>query len=172
MKSTNHNISAVVADNLPIGAQHKPFLVKVMLAAELQNLYDAKEVTEVVYRTMRDLMDVETIDRVASEVGKPAIESGNKSLDANIADLWQDTNPLVSFLSRLRPAFSQEAPLGIDDNLFLRRVEQEGALPTNVAPLTVIKAVFEATKAELTPEVQAEVANALPGIIKTTWENA
>ncbi|MDA0268201.1 MAG: DUF2267 domain-containing protein [Cyanobacteria bacterium] len=158
--------------NPGLNADQTSFLEKVKDRANLETLYDAKEITEVVYRTMRDLMDHDTIEQVASEVDKPASQSLKKQLNGSISDLWQDSNPLVRWLSHLRPAFSQDGPLGIDDDRFLQRIEQEGSLPGNVKPLTAIDAVFTATKAELPIETQARVAECLPGMIRMVWQNA
>jgi uncharacterized protein (DUF2267 family) len=155
-----------------LNADHTSFLEKVKDRANLDNLYDAKEITEVVYRTMRDLMDRDTIEDVASEVDKPASNSLKKQLNDQISDLWQDSNPLVRWLSHLRPAFNQDGPLGIDDDRFIKRIELEGALPANVKPLKAIDAVFAATKADLPIDIQSRVAECLPGMIRMVWQNA
>lgn len=158
--------------NAGLNADQSSFLEKVKDRANLDNLYDAKEITEVVYRTMRDLMDHATIEQVANEVDKPASDSLKKQLNDSISDLWQDSNPLVRWLSHLRPAFDQGGPLGIDDDRFLKRIELEGSLPANVKPLTAIDAVFTATKAELPTDIQARVAECLPGMVRMVWQNA
>jgi uncharacterized protein (DUF2267 family) len=163
--------NAALADN-NLNSEQTSFLGRVRERAQLESLYDAKEITEVVYRTMRDLMDRGTIDQVAGEIDKPASTSLKQSLNDSISDLWQDSNPLVRWLSYLRPAFDQDGPLGIDDDLFLKRIEREGALPNNVKPLTAIDAVFAATKAELPKETQVQVAECLPGMIRMVWQNA
>jgi uncharacterized protein (DUF2267 family) len=151
----------------PIQERNRSFLETVMKRGNLQDLYEARDLTEIVYRTMRDLLDGETIDRVTDEMTAPR-QPGQDM----VADLWKDTNPIVGWLSRVRPPFSKEAPLGIDDNLFLRRIEQEGGMPRNTDPITVVKAVFVATKAELSETRRQEIAASLPGIIKTMWETA
>ena len=153
-------------------SKHSPFLMQVKHRASLENLYDAQEITEIVYRVMRDLMNHTMIEQVSDEMNSLAIQTSQQRLNGEISELWQDSNPLVRWLSHIRPAFDQEGPLGIDDQLFLKRVEMEGALPVHVAPLTAVSAVFAATKPELTPETQRQVANCLPGIVKTVWVNA
>lgn len=152
--------------------RHQFFLLKIKQDLHLESLYDAKEIAEIVYRVMRDLMNHETINQVASELEAPAIQSDKERLDSRISDLWQDNNPLVSWLSRLRPAFDTEGFLGMNDTVFLKRIRQEGALPAHVAPLAAINSVFAATKDELTPEMQAKVETCLPGIVQTAWQNA
>ncbi|MGD1908681.1 MAG: DUF2267 domain-containing protein [Leptolyngbyaceae cyanobacterium] len=160
------------AANIGLNADQTSFLEKVKERANLDNLYDAKEITEVVYRTMRDLMDRDTIEQVADEIDKPASTSLKQSLNDSIADLWQDSNPLVRWLSHLRPAFDQGGALGIDDDLFIKRIEREGALPANVKPLKAIDAVFAATKAELPIDIRERIAECLPGMIRMVWQNA
>ena len=151
-------------NNIPVAAQDKPFLEKVMRQANLPDIYDARDITIVVFRTMRDLMTTEASDKVARELREEALPTDKKALQDEIADLWQDTNPLVSFLSRIRP------PLKIDSELFLRRINQEAGLPAGVEAETVIKAVFSATKDELSPERVQEVASSLPAQIRLMWE--
>lgn len=158
--------------NADLNADQTSFLERVKDQAHLESLYDAKEITEIVYRTMRDLMDHNTIEQVASGVDKPASHSSKKQLNDSISDLWQDSNPLVRWLSHLRPAFNQNGPLGIDDDRFIRRIELEGSLPASVKPLTAIDAVFAATKAELPSDIQERVAEYLPGMVRMVWQNA
>jgi len=151
---------------------HKPFLTTVMQRGQLTDIYEARDLTEIVYRTMRDLLDKEAIDRVSDELEKTAIAPDNNATPDNLVDLWKDTNPIVGWLSRVRPPFTTQGALGIDDALFLRRIEQEGGMPATTDPMTVVKAVFVATKAELSAERSQEIADSLPGIIKTMWESA
>lgn len=148
------------------------FLTKVMQELSLESLYDAKEITEVIYRTMRDLMSHDTIEKVSSELDSPAMVSNKARLNTQVSDLWQDSNPLVRWLSHLRPSFDKEGILGINDTLFLQRIRQEAALPSHVSALAAVKAVFSATKGELNPETQATVASCLPESIKEVWQAA
>lgn len=139
------------------------FLEKVKNQGQLEDIYDARDMTEVVYRTMRDLMPTQAIDRVESDLQTESNE---------ISELWKDRNPLVAWLSRIRPPFQGEAPFAIDDNLFIRRIEQEGGMPKGTTGKTVIKAVFSATKQELSQERINEISTFMPGQIKELWQEA
>lgn len=136
---------------------YQEFLEKVKTQGNLKDLKEARNAAEVVYRTMRDVMSDEAIDHVASELDENAPDQ--------VEDLWQDTNPLVSFLSRIRPN------LHISPDNFLVRLRQEGNLPEADAE-TIIKAVFSATKDELSQERVQEVAQFLPGKISEMWQEA
>ncbi len=151
---------------VPVAEKDRPFLEKVMDLANLPDIFDARDITVVVFRTMRDLMTTKAADQVAEELHKKALPTEKKALQDEIADLWKDTNPIVAFLSRIRP------PLQIDSDLFLRRINQEAGLPRGVEPETVIKAVFSATKDELSPERVKEIAGFLPDQIRQMWEQA
>jgi len=151
---------------VPIATKDMPFLEKVMFKGELEDIFDARDITEVVFRTMRDMMTTEASDRVADELHKEAEPTKDKALQNEIAELWKDTNPIVSFLSRIRP------PLIIKPDTFLFRIRQEAGLPQGVEPETVIKAVFSATKDELSEDRVKEIAGFLPGEIRQMWEQA
>ncbi len=149
-----------------IATKDMDFLKKVMLKGHIEDIYDARDITEVVFRTMRDLMSNEATDKVAGELHKEALDTDKKAIKEEVADLWKDSNPLVRFLSKVRPK------LNFNDDTFLYRVEREGGLPKTTGPNTVVKAVFGATKEELSAERIAEVAEAMPGKIRELWEEA
>lgn len=157
---------------VPIARKDMPFLEKVMIKGGLSDLYDARDITEVVFRTMRDMMTNEVVDRVAEELHAPLKDNDDKTIYAatplatEVEDLWQDTNPIVHFLSRVRP------PLVIRDETFLFRVRQEAGLQPDVSPEDVVKAVFSATKDELSQERVREIAEFLPGTVRKLWEEA
>ena len=155
-----------------IAEKNMPFLEKIKEQANLENIYEARDLTEIVYRTMRDLIPTETIDRVTSELETETLTKADENTTGVMADLWQDTNPLVAWLSRIRPHFQGEAPFTIDDNLFITRVEQEGGMPVQTNGETVIKAVFTATKEELSSERCQEIETFLPGKIRQMWQEA
>jgi uncharacterized protein (DUF2267 family) len=134
-------------------ANEKAFYEKVMQRASLPDIYDAKDLTTVVFRTMRDLMPTETDQQT---------EAAFK--DADIADIWRDDNPIVSFLSRFRP------PLEIDEELFLRRIKQEGGVPKNVSAEAVVIAVFSAARESISPEQAQKIAKTLPDGLRVMWE--
>jgi uncharacterized protein (DUF2267 family) len=136
---------------------YQEFLEKVKTQGNLKDLKEARNATEVVYRTMRDVMSSEAIEQVAAELDENAPDK--------VEDLWEDTNPLVSFLSHIRPN------LHISPDNFLVRLRQEANLPGADAE-TIIKAVFSATKDELSEERIQEVAKFLPGKISEMWQEA
>ncbi|MEO1093491.1 MAG: DUF2267 domain-containing protein [Cyanobacteria bacterium J06638_28] len=150
----------------PITTANMDFLEKVMIRGELEDVFDARDVSEVVFRTMRDLMSTEAADQVASELEEPAVDADNKALQVDIAELWEDTNPFVSLLSQLRP------PLKFDGDTFLFRVNQEAGLQKNVVPEKAVAAVFAAVKGELSQESIQAIAKALPGKVNELWEQA
>jgi uncharacterized protein (DUF2267 family) len=134
-------------------ASERAFLEKVMQRASLPDIYDARDLTTVVFRTMRDLMSTETDQKT---------EAAFK--DAELAEIWRDDNPIVSFLSRFRP------PLEIDEELFLRRIKQEGGVPKNVSPEAVVIAVFSTARESLSAEQSQEIAKILPDGLRVMWE--
>ena len=150
----------------PVVTKDTPFLEKVALKAELPDIFDARDLTSIVYRTMRDLMTTKASKAVESELHEKAEPTDKKSLQQEIAELWHDQNPLVAWLSNIRP------PLKFDADTFIFRVENEGALPRGTTGKKVINAVFSATKEELSSERIKEVAEFLPEQIKDMWEAA
>jgi uncharacterized protein (DUF2267 family) len=155
-----------------IDPKNLPFLEKVMAESGLPDLYDARDLTEVVFRAMRDLMTKDAVDRVEEELHKPAEITADKSLQLEIADLWHDTNPIVAFLSRVRKPLQGAGVLRIDSDRFIFRIANEGGMPPTVEPEQVIKAVFSATKDELSPERIAEIRTWLPDKVRQLWEEA
>jgi uncharacterized protein (DUF2267 family) len=152
--------------------EHRSFLEKVMVKGGFADLYDSRDFTEVVFRVMRDLMTTDAADRVEAELHKEVLPTQEKALQMEVADLWKDTNPIVGFLSRLRKPLRGPAPAGIDSNLFLTRVANEGALPPTVEREQAVKAVFSATKDELSEERIQEIADSLPDRVRELWKQA
>lgn len=150
----------------PIATKDTDFLEKVMLKGNIEDIYDARDITEIVFRTMRDLMTNEAQADIASDLHTTTLETDKKALSGEVSDLWKDSNPLVRFLSKIRP------PLKFSDDTFLFRIEKEAGLPKTTGPNTVVKAVFSATKEELSGDRIAEVAEFLPGKVRTLWEEA
>ena len=155
----------------PIATKDMPFLEKVQLKAELPDIYDARSITEVVFRAMRDMMPNQTISNVEAELHEPVANSDKKALQMEVADLWIDTNPIVSFLSQIRPPFNQgDGLLEIDSDRFKARICKEAGLPLTTNSEKVLKAVFSATKEELPTETIESVSQWLPGHIKQLWQ--
>ncbi len=153
--------------SIPVIDTFTPFLEKVALRAGLPDIFDARDLTTIVYRTMRDLMTTEASEDVASELEVEASEyADNKRLQQEVADLWRDDNPFVAWLSNIRP------PLKFDGDTFIFRVEKEGGIPRGTNGKKVINAVFSATKEELSDNRIQEVAEFLPGQIKEMWQAA
>jgi uncharacterized protein (DUF2267 family) len=150
----------------PIPEQYVPFLQKVMTLAKLPDIYDARDITVVVFRTMRDLMTTDAANKVASELEAKESQKEEKEEADDLALLWKDTNPLVAFLSKVRP------PLQFDGETFIFRVNQEAGVPKGINATNVIKAVFAATKPELSPARVQEIAGFLPDKVKVLWNEA
>lgn len=161
-----------------IADRDRSFLEKVMADGGLTDPYEARDFTEVVFRVMRDLMTTDAADRVADELHEEVIPAKDKSLRMEVTDLWKDTNPLVGFLSRVRPPWQGPGIFKIDSDRFLFRVANEGGLErTNedrdIACKRAVKAVFSATKSELSEERIQEIASWLPpaGVLEL-WNKA
>ncbi|MEM9947301.1 MAG: DUF2267 domain-containing protein [Cyanobacteria bacterium P01_D01_bin.36] len=129
------------------------FLKKVMQKSSIPDIYDAHDITIVVFRALRDLLSTDVSERTAAALD-----------DEQIAKLWQDDNPIVGALSKLRP------PLKVDTETFLRRIRQEGGVPKNVTPEAAVIAVFSTVREELPPERVQEIADFLPDGLKVMWE--
>lgn len=159
--------------SIPLVTEHTPFLEKVKVKGSLPDLYDARDITETVFRVMRDVMTTAEADRIGEELHDSVLPTDEKALQMEVAELWKDRNPIVSLLSRIRPPMKGPAPLGIDSKLFLTRVDNEGGVPKTVNAEIVVAAVFSATKDELTPERVESVAQWLPeGKVRELWQSA
>ncbi|MBD2256595.1 DUF2267 domain-containing protein [Pseudanabaena sp. FACHB-2040] len=158
---------------VPLPDEHMPFLEKVMVKGSIPDPYDARDIAEVVFRVMRDVMTTEEADRVESELHTEALDTDEKALRMEVADLWHDTNPIVSFLSRIRPPLRGPGWTGIGSDLFLKRVDTEASVPPTSNAKKVVTAVFSATKDELSQERIQELAEWMPqGTVRELWENA
>ena len=165
--------------SVPIATKDMPFLEKILLKSGLEDLFDARDVTIVIFRAMRDLMTTEAAERVEDELHKEALPTEDKALNKEIAELWHDTNPLVSFLSKVRAPFFHDAkssdPTNVNDERFLFRVKNEAPMAVtghDVDREQVVKAVFSATKDELSEERIQEIAECLPRRVKQLWQEA
>lgn len=167
--------------SVPIATKDMPFLEKVMIKGGFEDIFDARDVTEVIYRAMRDLMPTETADKVEKELHKEVLPTEDKALQMEIADLWHDTNPIVGFLSRIRAPFdhsNRHNPTdvsNVNDDRFLTRVKNESPMAATGYDLDrdqVVKAVFSATKEELSEDRIQEIAGYLPGKVRQLWDEA
>ncbi|MEM8827907.1 MAG: DUF2267 domain-containing protein [Cyanobacteria bacterium P01_G01_bin.19] len=156
-----------------ITSRERDFIEKVMAKADMSEVYDARDLTGIVFRTMRDLMTTKAAKEVAEELHTPISSTDERLAQEEIADLWKDSNPIVRFLSEVRPI------LKFDDDTFFFRIAMEGGLPQTTEsspkitpPETIVSAVFSATKEELSATRIAEIANFMPGKVRTLWENA
>jgi uncharacterized protein (DUF2267 family) len=157
----------------PIAEKDLPFLEKVMREGDIPDPYDARDLVEVVYRVMRDLMTTEAADHVAEELHEGVLDTDQKALQMEITDLWKDTNPVVGLLSRVRPPWQGPGIFKINSDRFLFRVANEGGLAPERDREQVVKAIFAATKAELSEERIQEVAQWMPeGRVIELWNQA
>jgi uncharacterized protein (DUF2267 family) len=145
----------------------RSFLEYVMVKGNFADPYDARDFTEVVFRIMRDLMTTEAADRVADELHEEIMPTTEKALQLEVTDLWKDSNPIVAFLSRVRPPWQGPGIFKISSDLFFFRAANEGGLERESVNKEgqrkqAVKAVFSATKKELSPERIEEVASWLP----------
>ncbi|MDX2216833.1 MAG: DUF2267 domain-containing protein [Oculatellaceae cyanobacterium bins.114] len=161
-----------------IADKDRSFLEKVMVEGRFADPYDARDFTEVVFRVMRDLMSTEAADRVEGELHEEALPTKEKALQMEVADLWRDTNPLVNFLSRVRPPWQGPGIFKIDSDRFFFRVANEGGLERgfenkDAKRKQAVRAVFAATKKELSAERIQEIASWLPeGGVRELWDEA
>jgi uncharacterized protein (DUF2267 family) len=82
--------------------KHNAFLEKVKTKGNLKDIDEAKRATEVLFRTMRDVMTTEASERVAQELDQADDRREQSGLpEADVEDLWEDTNPLVGFSANL-----------------------------------------------------------------------
>ncbi|MGF1536452.1 MAG: DUF2267 domain-containing protein [Elainellaceae cyanobacterium] len=144
------------------GITKSALLETVKRKAGLEDLYDARDIAEVVFRTMRDMMTTEAADRVAAELEGKFLTTGDSTQD-KLVEVWKDTNWIVRLLSRIRP------PLEIDTDTFLFRIGQEAGLSRGVTPEDATEAVFSALKRELSEERQQEISSFLPKPLREAW---
>ncbi|MEB3359212.1 MAG: DUF2267 domain-containing protein [Synechococcales bacterium] len=160
-------MDASMPDNTPDTLRvTSTFLEKVKRRAGLEDLYDARDIAEVVFRTMRDMMTTAAADRVAAELEGKMLATGEGASQDRLAEVWKDSNLLVRFLSRVRP------PLTIEPDTFIFRISQEAGLSRGIAPEEAIEAVFSALKEELSQERIQEISEFLPGILRQAWKAA
>ena len=133
------------------------FLDTVVVRGGLDSDYDARDIAEVVFRTMRDVLPTEVSNRIADELAVQSVP---------LSELWRDTNVLVRWLSQIRPV------LEIRDEVFVRRIQQEAGVPLNVNAVDIMATVFTATKRVLSTESAAEIARHLPGQVRVEWNRA
>jgi uncharacterized protein (DUF2267 family) len=156
----------------------RSFLEYVMVEGGFADPYDARDFTEVVFRIMRDLMTTEAADRVADELHEEIMPTKEKALQLEVTDLWKDSNPIVAFLSRVRPPWQGPGIFKINSDLFFFRAANEGGLERDPVDKDghrkqAVKAVFSATKKELSSERIAEISSWLPEAgVRELWAEA
>ena len=144
--------------------KNKAFLKKVVAETNLETINEAQTATKVVFRILRDLLPREEVDKLADELREEAPKA-----DMEIKDLFKDTNPMVSFFSYISPI----QQLNIDKDTFMLRLKQEGAVRHDTDAEAVTKAVFGATKAEISTEQINNVAKCISDDeIRTLWQQA
>ena len=156
----------------------RSFLEYVMVEGGFADPYDARDFTEVVFRIMRDLMTTAAADRVADELHEEMMPTNEKALQMEVTDLWKDTNPIVGFLSRVRPPWQGPGIFKINSVRFFFRAANESGLERmpedkDKERKQAVKAVFTATKRELSQERIAEIATWLPEDgVRELWHEA
>ena len=143
--------------------KNQTFLDKVIANSNLETVNEAQTATKVVFRILRDLLPREEVDKLADELREDAPQA-----DMEIKDLFKDTNPMVSFFSYISPI----QQLNISKEVFMLRLQQEGAIRHDADAETITKAVFSATKDELSQEQIDNVTKCLGDEIRTLWQQA
>ena len=144
--------------------RNKAFLEKVVAETNLETINEAQTATKVVFRILRDLLPREEVDKLADELREDAPKA-----DMELKDLFKDTNPMVSFFSYISPI----QQLNINKDTFMLRLKQEGAVRHDTDAEAVTKAVFGATKAEISSEQIDNVAKCISDDeIRTIWQQA
>ncbi|MEO1340876.1 MAG: DUF2267 domain-containing protein [Cyanobacteria bacterium J06635_13] len=145
--------------------KNQAFLEKIIADTNLTTVNEAQTATKVVFRILRDLLPREEVDKLANELrGEEAPKA-----DMEIKDLFKDTNPMVSFFSYISPI----QQLNINKDTFMLRLKQEGAVRHDTDAEAVVKAVFAATKAEISSEQIENVAQCLADDeIRAIWLQA
>lgn len=118
-------------------AEQTQFLQKVIDRSSLETENQAQTATNIVFRILRDMVSRETVDHVGED-----LQMQDPDADMALNDLWKDTNPMVSFFSRLSPV----QKINFSPTLFMSRLNEEAALPVSVEAEEVVKAVFSALK--------------------------
>ena len=145
--------------------KNKAFLDKVIANTNLETVNEAQTATKVVFRILRDLLPREEVDKLADELrGQEA-----PNADMEIKDLFKDTNPMVSFFSYISPI----QQLNISKDTFMLRLNQEGAVRHDTDAEAVTKAVFSATKDEISDEQIENVAKCISDEeLRALWQQA
>ncbi len=144
--------------------KNQAFLEKVIANSNLETVNEAQTATKVVFRILRDLLPREEVDKLADELREDAPKA-----DMEIKDLFKDTNPMVSFFSYISPI----QQLNISKDIFMLRLNQEGAVRHDTDAEEVTKAVFSATKDEISSEQVENVAKCISDDeIRSLWQQA
>lgn len=145
--------------------KNRAFLDKIIANTNLETVNEAQTATKVVFRILRDLLPREEVDKLADELrGESA-----PNADMEIKDLFKDTNPMVSFFSYISPL----QQLNISKDTFMLRLNQEGAVRHDTSPEEVTKAVFNATKDEISAEQIENVAKCISdNELRALWQQA
>ena len=145
--------------------KNKAFLDKVIANTNLKTVNEAQTATKIVFRILRDLLPREEVDKLADELrGEEA-----PNADMEIKDIFKDPNPMVSFFSYISPI----QQLNISKDTFMLRLNQEGAVRHDTDAEAVTKAVFSATKDELSQTQIDNVAKCISdNELRTIWQQA